>query len=59
PEETADRYLLASIDPGQHCSFSFTFQVPDVPAGRYMITILGYDRSGFGLMGVRTFTVIA
>jgi len=58
PEETPDKYLLARVDPGQQCSFSVTFRVPSVPAGHYVITVLGYDGSGFGLMGERSFTVI-
>jgi hypothetical protein len=58
PEETPDKYLLARVDPGQQCSFSVTFRVPSVPAGHYVITVLGYDPSGFGLMGERSFTVI-
>jgi hypothetical protein len=57
PAETADKYLLASIDPLQDCDFSVSFQVPDVPPGHYFVTVLGYDSSGFGLMGERRFTV--
>jgi Tol biopolymer transport system component len=58
PEETRDKLLLASIDPLSTCDFAVTFATPDVPAGRYLITILGYhEDGGFGLMGERTFTV--
>jgi len=59
----ADRQLLASVDPGEGCTFSVAFSVPDVPPGRYVITVLGYwdpmyeGGSGFGLMGERAFTV--
>jgi Tol biopolymer transport system component len=61
PEKTDDKQLLASVDPGEDCSFSVSFRVPDVPAGSYMITVLAYwdptyeGASGFGLMGERTF----
>ena len=57
PEETGDKLLLASIDPGRSCDFTVTFPIPDVPPGRYLITILGYHDSGFGWMGERRFTV--
>jgi hypothetical protein len=57
PEETVGKYLLASIDPLQECNFSAGFRVPDVPPGRYFVTVLGYDSSGFGVMGEREFTV--
>jgi hypothetical protein len=57
PEDTADEHLLASIDPAEQCSFDVTFQVPRVPAGRYVITVLGHHPDGYGLMGERTFTV--
>ncbi len=58
PEETRDKLLLASIDPLSTCDFTVTFATPDVPAGRYVITILGYhEGAGFGLMGERMFTV--
>lgn len=57
PEGTGAKVLLASIDPGRTCDFSVTFPTPHVPPGRYVITILGYDQSGFGLMGERTFTI--
>ena len=56
-EETADKHLLASIDPAEQCSFDVTFQVPNAPAGRYVITVLGYYSDGFGYMGERRFTV--
>ena len=57
PVETGNTTLLASIDPGHRCDFNVTFRVPDVPAGRYLVTILDYDQEGFGWMGERRFTV--
>jgi hypothetical protein len=58
PEETSEKRLLASVDPSQECTFSGTFPVPEVSAGRYLITVLGYSDEGFGWMGERSFTVI-
>jgi hypothetical protein len=50
--------LLASVDPLRSCDFTVTIATPEVPAGRYVITILGYWEDGsFGWMGERTFTV--
>jgi hypothetical protein len=57
PEETADKHLLASLDPAGGCTFDVSFRVPNAPAGRYVVTVLGYHSDGFGLMGERTFTV--
>lgn len=58
PEETGAKLLLASIDPRRSCDFTVTFPTPDVPPGRYVITILGYHQGeGFGWMGERRFTV--
>jgi hypothetical protein len=60
---SADKQLLASVDPGEDCSFSVARSVPDVPPGNYVITVLGcwdpsyQGGSGFGLMGERAFTV--
>jgi hypothetical protein len=60
---SADKQLLATVDPGEDCTFSLAFSVPDVPRGEYVITVLGYwdptyeGASGFGLMGERAFTV--
>jgi len=58
PEETSEKRLLASVDPGQECTFTATFPVPEDSAGRYLITVLGYSDEGFGWMGERSFTVI-
>jgi hypothetical protein len=52
-----DKHLLASIDPAEHCSIDVTFQVPNAPAGRYVVTVLGHHPDGFGLMGERSFAV--
>ena len=58
PAETRDKLLLASIDTLSSCDFTVTIATPEVPAGRYVITILGYWEDGsFGWMGERTFTV--
>jgi len=58
-EETADKRLLASIDPGGRCDFTVSFATPDAAPGRYVITVLAYhEGEGFGLMGERTFTVV-
>jgi WD40 repeat protein len=55
-EENGDKVLLATVDPGTSCDFTATFRIPEVPAGRYLITALGYHE-GFGWMGERGITV--
>lgn len=55
PTETETQLLLASVDPRQDCEFTANFRVPDVPPGRYLITVLGE----FGWMAERPFTVTA
>jgi hypothetical protein len=58
PTETESQHLLASIDPGKDCTFTSTFRVPDVPPGRYLITVLAYRPAEFGWMAERPFTVM-
>lgn len=57
PTETEAQHLLASIDPVQDCTFTATFQVPDLPPGRYLITVLAYRPGEFGPIAERPFTV--
>lgn len=57
PTETESQHLLASIDPAQDCTFTAVFQVPDVPPGRYLITVLGFRPGEFGWMAERLFMV--
>lgn len=59
PTETESQHLLASIDPGQDCTFTTTFRVPEVSPGRYLITVLGYRPGEFGWMAERPFMVTA
>jgi Tol biopolymer transport system component len=57
PTETGTQLLLASVEPGQDCTFAANFRVPDVPPGRYLVTVLAYGPGGFGWMAERQFTV--
>jgi hypothetical protein len=58
PQQTPQQHLVATITPGTACSFSVNFRVPNVPPGRYLVSVLGHDSGGFGLMGQRRFTVL-
>ncbi len=49
--------LLGTVHPGTACSFSVSFVVPNVPPGDYLITALGYDAGGSGVMAERRFVV--
>ncbi|MDP9342225.1 MAG: hypothetical protein M3Q23_09020 [Actinomycetota bacterium] len=48
---------LGQLDLGMECTVSVTFRVPDVPPGGYQITVLIYDRGGFGVEAERPFVV--
>jgi hypothetical protein len=49
--------LLGTVHPGTACSFSVSFVVPNVAPGDYLITALGYDAGGSGVMAERRFVV--
>jgi WD40-like Beta Propeller Repeat len=60
PQETSDQHLMATIEPGESCSFNAQFRVPRVSPGRYLVTVLFYfaeQSQGYGLAAERTFTV--
>ena len=57
PEEGEGKHLLATIDPGEDCTFEVAFRVPEVAPGRYLVTVLGYWPNEFGWMAERAFTV--
>ena len=57
PEEGEGKRLLATIDPGEDCTFEVAFRVPKVAPGRYLVTVLGYRPGQFGLMAKRAFRI--
>jgi hypothetical protein len=56
--QNAEQRALATVTPGTACSFRVHFQVPSVPPGRYLVSVLGYSSDGYGVMGQRRFTVL-
>jgi hypothetical protein len=50
--------LLTTVSDMHRCHFQTTFEVPDVPPGRYLIRTVVFSQEGYGIFGYHHFTVV-